>query len=187
MVTTCIQCGEQPKALPLHRCRECLLSREPMDRQIAAAFLRRKLSIEVNGGEIPIVKRELWPEGRRWCSGCQSYRRYDQPRRGIKLDVKPGHTKCRPCEVSSRRKQTYGLTPKQDAQLGTECSICGRSQRFQSLAVDHDHATGKVRGKLCYRCNHLVIGPAEFGWTPLDYFRKVVQYLEEPPAQRLTD
>jgi hypothetical protein len=185
MAAPCIHCGEQPKALPAHRCRECLLSREPVDVQIAAARERRSLSIEVNGSEIPAVKRELWPEGRRWCSGCQSYRRYDRP--GTPLDVRPGASKCRVCEVSSRREQTYGLTPKQDAQLGTTCNVCERSQRFQSLAVDHDHATGKVRGKLCYRCNHLVIGPAEFGWTPLDYFRKVVQYLEDPPAQRLTN
>ena len=30
------------------------------------------------------------------------------------------------------------------------CEICGDSKL---LAVDHDHKTGKIRGRLCYRCN----------------------------------
>jgi hypothetical protein len=38
------------------------------------------------------------------------------------------------------------------------CAICGgRNQPpTRRLAVDHDHATGKVRGLLCYRCNSAI-------------------------------
>ena len=35
------------------------------------------------------------------------------------------------------------------------CQICGRPEETmtRSLAIDHDHKTGKVRGLLCHQCN----------------------------------
>lgn len=62
-------------------------------------------------------------------------------------------------------KKKYGLTLKDYDQMSHEqghvCAICGRSERSQnsrgtgikSLAVDHCHATGTIRGLLCELCN----------------------------------
>lgn len=39
-----------------------------------------------------------------------------------------------------------------ESQLG-RCAICGDFPGTKMLSVDHDHATGKVRGLLCNGCN----------------------------------
>lgn len=59
---------------------------------------------------------------------------------------------------ASRRKTLYGITRAEfDFMLkeqGGHCAICPRTNGRRALAVDHDHATGKVRGLLCDNCNH---------------------------------
>lgn len=62
-------------------------------------------------------------------------------------------------------KQHFGLTPEQYDKLVNDqnncCAICHESEseinkkstHIKPLSVDHDHATGKVRGLLCSRCN----------------------------------
>lgn len=55
-------------------------------------------------------------------------------------------------------KKKYGLTPEQYNGMMEKqrwvCAICqGDNINGRRLAVDHDHATGKVRGLLCDRCN----------------------------------
>lgn len=59
----------------------------------------------------------------------------------------------------------YGLTPEEYALLwqaqGGRCKICGRKLKLETAAgaprtppLDHDHATGFIRGILCLRCNN---------------------------------
>lgn len=56
-----------------------------------------------------------------------------------------------------RRARQLGITDDDYARLlaaqGGCCAICGNPPRTRRLHTDHDHATGRVRGLLCYRCN----------------------------------
>ena len=56
-------------------------------------------------------------------------------------------------------RNNYGLTPEDVEAMHTQqnglCAICLKSPKgkLKTLAVDHDHATGKVRALLCSSCN----------------------------------
>ena len=58
-------------------------------------------------------------------------------------------------------KSRYGLTEAQFLQMLEDqngiCAICGAESglltRKAKLAIDHDHATGAIRGLLCMSCN----------------------------------
>lgn len=66
-------------------------------------------------------------------------------------------------------RKTYGITIEDyDRMLeeqGGRCEICGRLPKKLSLAVDHNHKTGKVRGLLCMRCNRRLV--ANHSWKLL--------------------
>lgn len=65
----------------------------------------------------------------------------------------------------STLRRGYGMTPAEYAVLhvrqGGLCAICGnpetatqpRTGVLRSLAVDHDHTSGEIRGLLCSTCN----------------------------------
>jgi hypothetical protein len=69
-------------------------------------------------------------------------------------------------EREQRMKREYGITTKDyeamvEAQ-NNECAICfasGEQERNSKLVIDHCHASGKVRGLLCNKCN-LLLGHA---------------------------
>ena len=54
-------------------------------------------------------------------------------------------------------KRKYGISlAEYDCILVSQdgaCKICRRIPADKPLQVDHDHATGKIRGLLCFRCN----------------------------------
>ena len=79
-------------------------------------------------------------------------------------------------------RRRYGITSVMYdlilAAQGGHCALCGRPPGKKALHVDHDHKTGLIRGLLCYRCNHRVIGNIN---DPA-VFRRAAAYLENPPA-----
>jgi hypothetical protein len=83
-------------------------------------------------------------------------------------------------------RRRYGITLVQyqamHAAQGGRCAICERKPRASQpdLAVDHDHLTGQVRGLLCSRCNHDLLGC--FGEDAMTYLR-AYEYLNVHPAE----
>ena len=55
-----------------------------------------------------------------------------------------------------------------------ECEICKNTPTYKALAVDHCHATNRLRGILCENCN---TGLGMFRDTP-GLLRKAAEYLE---------
>jgi hypothetical protein len=110
------------------------------------------------------------PPGQRWCPDCEDF----QPLRefGFNQSTPTGVTAyCRRhqnarIETSRaarhgsgrnyRLKHRYGITAEEADLMRTRqagvCPICVRPLG-ENAHVDHDHATGRVRGLLCFTCN----------------------------------
>jgi hypothetical protein len=85
-----------------------------------------------------------------------------------------------------RVQETYGLKKGEYAQLyefqGGLCALCRRATgASRRLSVDHDHATGEVRGLLCRPCNSL-LGHAR---DKARFFLLCIWYLRYPPYRRM--
>lgn len=173
----CKTCQKRPKLQGRHRCATCSLRLAPIDEQVAAA--RQRLALVPTELRVKRVKPEALPPGAKWCAGCQSFRDLE--------DFGKGATRCRPCVSSAqhaaRTEKVYGLTPAQYAELlrrqGGKCAICRARPKSKRLAVDHDHKSGAVRGLLCSRCNHDLLGSA---WDSLAVASALWHYLNTPPA-----
>lgn len=94
---------------------------------------------------------------RKPCKACLSEERRERYQRLNGIDAS--------YEQVLRRE--YGITLDDYNQMvrkqGNRCAICRRAEssksgggRTRRLSVDHDHATGAVRGLLCQRCNTVV-------------------------------
>lgn len=100
-------------------------------------------------------RRSFWKNG---CkadglqSQCKHCRKQGNPIWWQKYKATPGFADKR---ANYRRLLIYGITPddfkKLLAKQKGKCAIC--KKRKQTLHVDHNHKTGKVRGLLCGNCN----------------------------------
>ena len=163
-------------------CEWHALLRSSSDVQAAAAVARRENQLGHDNAVYQArVDKSKWPEGERWCAGCQSF---------VPLFYTSG-SRCKACTSMAsherRVQDNYGITPERyqeifDAQ-GRRCAVCRNQPRTIRFAVDHDHDTGEVRGILCKRCNHDLLGG---GHDDIAILWRAVEYLLFPPAQHPT-
>lgn len=90
-----------------------------------------------------------------------------------------------------RLRKLYGVSlswrKRQERKQNNRCAICTRPPKRLALALDHNHATLKVRGLLCFTCNRKIIGMIErFRINPVmilkyfqDYDPDALKYLAE--------
>lgn len=136
--------------------------------------MRRKKSLAMD---------RLAPNGTYWCAGCQSFRDYAD----FGSTTKTTHTQCRACRSAKSHAamvaKTYGLGVGDYDRLleaqGGRCAICRARPKSKRLAVDHDHKSGAVRGLLCSRCNHDLMGSA---WDSMAMAAALWHYMNTPPA-----
>ena len=87
-----------------------------------------------------------------------------------------------------RVQETYGLEAGEYAQLYEfqrgHCALCRRATgASRKLSVDHDHATGDVRGLLCRPCNTM-LGHARDNTR---FFERCIKYLTFTPYARMRE
>lgn len=182
-------CSEQgctyPKATNLSNryCGWHWALRQNIEVQIDAADHRLRIHQASGAPDRTRVPASEWPAGERWCAGCQSF---------IPTFYATG-SRCKACASRAAHAQhiqrTYGLDEDEYRAMlkwqGGRCWICRRlPQKGRRLAVDHDHATGAVRGLICahqeWGCNRAVLGNI----PTLEMARRVVMYYEKTPIER---
>lgn len=168
-------CG-RPKMKGKQSCLYHWLLRQSSD--VQAAYARQRLAA---WGAEPLrarVPADQWPDGERWCAGCQSY---------VPLFYVTG-SRCKACASmashAARLVKTYGIDEVEHARIwklqGERCGICKNKPASIRFAVDHDHQTDEVRGILCKRCNHDLLGGAH---DSVEVLWRAITYLLFPPAQ----
>jgi hypothetical protein len=138
-------------------CRDCMRLRS------VASYRSRK---EAQGKQVREAR--IAPSGQRWCPDCSAFKpEADFPRNRSSKTGYGGY--CKPCHNVRTRKnlsknhgstrefhlrRRYGIGQAEvDEMLAAQSGKCAICCRPNPGHVDHDHATGKVRGLLCFNCN----------------------------------
>lgn len=172
-----------PAAPRVQTCYEDWLAKRPPIERVQAA--ERRLSLIPEGARLARVKSKDCPPGRRWCAGCQTM---------VRTKDCTG-SRCRACSSianhTARMKSDFGIDAMTYHHLfelqGGRCAICRGEPRTARLAVDHDHSCcpggsscGKcIRGLLCSKCNHELLGAAH---DSAQVLINALEYLTRPPS-----
>lgn len=123
-------------------------------------------------------KEYLITDSGRECSECEQFKPWSEFHK--RRDLSTGHAShCKSCRKERTRRDTengsirnrelgrkYGISLDEYSELvetqNDRCAICGTKDKgtargkFRYWSVDHDHATGKIRGLLCQQCNTML-------------------------------
>jgi Recombination endonuclease VII len=109
----------------------------------------------------------------RTCKNAQAKERYHSP----VTEARPvGHD-----HRANHLRRTYGITLEQYNNLLEKqdycCAVCGKHQNEEKkrLSVDHNHATGEIRGLLCTMCNYRHVGKHRDS----SLLRRIADYLDQ--------
>lgn len=175
MTRSCEECGAEIEAQRATKrlCDECI-RRHNRDRNRASyAPVRHTLTCQECGGTFESRRPEA-----QYCLVCRQAVAARQRRDWLNRD---GNRERRNQDSKDRRYarahslKQYGLTLEEwDAMVEAvdgKCELCGEAD--EALCVDHDHATGRIRGVLCRRCNRAI---GQLGDTA-EALRKAWEYL----------
>jgi hypothetical protein len=117
----------------------------------------------------PVQEKRDVPSGQRWCPDCETFKALDEfpANRGSHRAGRGGY--CKPCHNTRGRenviknhgstrdfhlRRRYGIDSTDfDRMLAEQGGKCAGCHLVAPNHVDHDHATGVVRGLLCFNCN----------------------------------
>lgn len=123
------------------------------------------------------VYRKAWTEENRARLRGQNRQWKQKNREKIAFLARLRYQKNSQKELDRIRLNKYGITGEEFKEIlkkqGLRCPICNRIIT-KNPSVDHDHATGKIRGLICNNCN-LAMGNA--GDSP-ERLRAMADYLE---------
>lgn len=181
----CKRCGgeKQPGVRGGKYCAECRQivadSSAQLEYERSRRKSMRKLEEDVESGRYRKYRTLDCPDGHKWCARCQQFRQLTS----FATNKGKPASYCIPCQRAYNRERRvqlhYGITYDEYELLlacqDFRCAICGGRPRKNALSVDHDHKTGEIRGLLCSRCNHRLLGAANDDPVRL---RKAADYLE---------
>lgn len=185
---TCLDCHEtkpleefspSPKGVAGKNsyCKICMRERSK------ASYRKRRAA----AGRMVRETRDV-PAGERWCPDCETSKPLtDFPRN--RSDSTGFGNYCKPCHNTRGRenriknhgstrnyhlKGRYGITADDyDRLFDAQRGLCAGCWRAPAAHVDHDHATGKVRGLLCLNCNQALGNVRD----DIEVLRGLVNYL----------
>lgn len=158
----------------MSHCKECAKAKNLAEREAhPERFVERAARKRERYARDPSASQRSAEQGRQWrAANPETVRARTERQRGTRVN-----------DPEKNRRHwlaNYNLTPEEYdklllAQDGT-CAICDETcSRYANLPVDHNHATGRLRGLLCDRCNR-VLGLS--GDDP-DLFLAAIAYLTD--------